>query len=170
MEEQHFALRELIKLSTESKGAKLYALVDGIQYDRKNDEELNEETGICSLFSLPEDKKLAFAGPWLLDMAELPETWFLRLGELEKKLPAVSWIISEHPFLSLARHLGTCMMVTLPGKQAGIFRFYDCRVLKQIPVLLSPDQMMMLMKYTREWMFLHDGKVESYQHDSKTLI
>lgn len=40
--------------------------MDGIQYDRFFDESLKEDKGVRSLFSLPEDKILAIAGPWLL--------------------------------------------------------------------------------------------------------
>ncbi|MDA5533831.1 DUF4123 domain-containing protein [Yersinia mollaretii] len=170
MQEQHHVFRELLKMKEMISNLRLYALVDGIQYDREFEEELKDEKGIRSLFNLPEDKKIAFAGPWLLDMEDLPNTWFLKLSKLERKSPAVSWIISDSHFLSIAHHLGSSMMITLPDKQEGIFRFYDCRVLKELPELLSHDQITKLMAFTRRWSFLYDGSWNSYQYDTENAL
>lgn len=71
MTEQHYALREFALLREKYELLNLFSLVDGIQFDRFFDEPLKEDKGIRSLFSLPEDKALAFAGPWLLDVSKL---------------------------------------------------------------------------------------------------
>ncbi|ELY4778120.1 DUF4123 domain-containing protein [Cronobacter turicensis] len=169
MTDQHYAFRELLKIRESSELARLYALVDGIQYERATCAELHEEGGVCSLFSLPEDKVLAFAGPWLMDMSALTEDVFVKICQLEKEYPAVSWIISDQPLLSLSQHLQSCLMISFPSKQTGIFRFYDCRVLKALPELLSQEQSTHLMKYTMRWLFLSDNKINIYQSDKDAL-
>lgn len=169
MPEQHYALQELEQLRGGAEMLKLYALVDGIQYDRFFDEPLKEGKGVRSLFSLPEDKVLAFAGPWLLDESELSQEHLIKIRQLEKRYPAVSWLISEQPFLTLVEHLESSLMVSFPSKETGLFRFYDCRVLKILPELLSLEQIAQLMKYTMRWIFFDDGKITGYQRDTESL-
>ena len=101
MTEQHYALREFALLREKSEFLNLYTLVDGIQFDRFFEESLKEDKGIRSLFSLPEDRILDFAGPWLLDVSKLPREYLVKISLLEEKYPAVSWIISEQPFATL---------------------------------------------------------------------
>jgi len=169
MTEQHYALREYALLREKCESLNLYALVDGIQYDRFFEEPLKEHEGICSLFSLPEDKVLAYAGPWLLDMSKLSRDHLVKIIQLEEKYPAVSWIISEQPFMTLARHLESGLMVSLPSKEKGLFRFYDPRVLKTLPEILSPEQFMQLMKYFLRWLFLDGGQIIRYQKDTEII-
>ncbi|ENZ8354245.1 DUF4123 domain-containing protein [Klebsiella pneumoniae] len=137
--------------------------MDGIQFDRFFDEPLKEGKDIRSLFILPEDRILAFAGPWLLDVSKLSREYLVKISQLEEKYPAVSWIISEQPFVKLARHLESGLMVSLPSKDKGLFRFYDSRVLKILPELLSPEQFARLMKYSLRWFFLSEGEINCYQ-------
>lgn len=169
MPEQHYAHRERVQLIEKSEILKLYALVDGIQYDRFFDEPLEEAAGVRSLFSLPEDKVLACAGPWLLDESDLSQEHLTKIRQLERNYPAVSWLISEQPFFTLARHFESSLRVSLPSKETGLFRFYDCRVLKMLPELLSSQQMTHLMKYAVRWIFLYEGKVSGYQIDRESL-
>lgn len=141
----------------------------GMLTDRFFDEPLKEDKGIRSLFCLPEDKILAFAGPWLLDVSKLSGDRLVKISQLEEKYPAVSWIISEQPFVTLARHLELNLMVSLPTKEKGLFRFYDCRVLKRLPELLSLGQVAELMKYSQRWLFLSEGEINYYQCDAGVL-
>lgn len=141
----------------------------GMLTDRFFDEPLKEDKGIRSLFCLPEDKILAFAGPWLLDVSKLSGDRLVKISQLEEKYPAVSWIISEQPFVTLARHLELNLMVSLPTKEKGLFRFYDCRVLKRLPELLSLGQVAELMKYSQRWLFLSEGEINCYQCDAGVL-
>lgn len=160
---QHYARRELARLEEKAERLTLYALVDGIQFERCFDKSLLEGHGAHPLFSAPEDQGLAFAGPWLLDMSQQSPAHADDILRLEKKYPAVSWIISGQPLVTLARHLERGLMVTLPSKEQGVFRFYDCRVLKRLPDLLSPAQFAQLMKYSQCWFFLSDGQIIRYQ-------
>lgn len=162
MSEQHYALREFVQLKEKSEMLSLYILVDGIQFDRFFDEPLKEDKGIRSLFSLPEDRILAFAGPWLLDVSKLSREYLVKISRLEEKYPAVSWIISEQPLATLAQHLESGLMVSLPSKEIGLFRFYDCRVLKKLPELLSSEQVAELMKYSRRWFFRSKSEINCY--------
>lgn len=169
MTEQHYALREFALLREKYEILNLYALVDGIQFDRFFDEPLKEDKGIRSLFSLPEDRILAFAGPWLLDVSEPSREYLVKISQLEKKYPAVSWIISKQPFITLARHLESGLMVSLPSKDKGLFRFYDPRVLGRLPDILSSEQISEFMKYTLQWFFLSEGEINCYQCDAGVL-
>ncbi|MDM6723708.1 DUF4123 domain-containing protein [Klebsiella grimontii] len=169
MVDQYYALREFALLREKSESLSLYALVDGIQFDRFFNESLKEDKGIRSLFCLPEDKILAFAGPWLLNVSKLSGDHLVKISQLEEKYPAVSWIISEQPFVTLARHLELSLMVSLPTKEKGLFRFYDCRVLKRLPELLSSGQVAELMKYSQRWFFLSEGEINCYQYDAGML-
>lgn len=169
MTEQHYALREFALLREKYELLNLFSLVDGIQFDRFFDEPLKEDKGIRSLFSLPEDKALAFAGPWLLDVSKLSREYLVKISQLEEKYPAVSWIISEQPFEKLARHLESGLMVSLPSKDKGVFRFYDSRVLKILHELLSPEQFAWLMKYSLRWFFLSEGEINCYQCSAGVL-
>ncbi|EDX9487212.1 DUF4123 domain-containing protein [Salmonella enterica] len=169
MVEQHYAFQALMRLGKRSTMLRLYALLDGIQYDRALNEELNEGCGGYSLFSLPEDKPLAFAGPWLFDVSELPINDLAKILEVEKKYPAVSWIISEHSALILVQHLKSCLLVSFPSEQKGILRFYDCRVLKLLPEFLSQEQIEYLMKYSQQWLFYYKDKINYYQCDASVL-
>ncbi|EEE2004608.1 DUF4123 domain-containing protein [Salmonella enterica subsp. enterica serovar Kotte] len=169
MVEQHYAFRVLMRLEKRSTMLRLYALIDGIQYDRAINEELNEGCGGYSLFSLPEDKHLAFAGPWLFDVSKLSINHLARILEMERKYPAVSWIISEHPALLLVQHLQSCLLVSFPSEQKGILRFYDCRVLKFLPELLSQKQIGHLMTYSQQWLFYYNGEINCYKCDTGVL-
>ncbi|MGK8190616.1 DUF4123 domain-containing protein [Enterobacter ludwigii] len=169
MTEQHYALREFALLREKSEFLNLYTLVDGIQFDRFFEESLKEDKGIRSLFSLPEDRILAFAGPWLLDVSKLPREYLVKISLLEEKYPAVSWIISEQPFATLARHLESVLMISLPSQEKGLFRYYDCRVLKRLPELLSSEQVAQLMKYSQRWFFLSEGEINCYECDAGML-
>ena len=166
---KHYAFREFERLIEKNNSLNLYVLVDGIQFDRFCDVSLKENKGIRSLFSLPEDRILDFAGPWLLDSSTLSREYLLTISQLEEKYPAVSWIISEYAFTTLARHLEASLMVSLPTKQKGLFRFYDCRVLKILPELLSPEQFSHLMKYSLQWLFISDNQAISYQRNDKNI-
>ena len=169
MTEQHYALREFALLREKYEILNLYILVDGIQFDRLFDEPLKQDKGIRSLFSLPEDRILAFAGPWLLDVSKLSREYLAKICLLEEKYPAVSWIISEQPCAALAGRLESGLMVSLPSKEKGLFRFYDCRVLKRLPELLSSEQVAELMKYSQRWFFLGKGEINCYQWDAGVL-
>lgn len=169
MLEQHYAFQKLLELKKKFESLKIYILVDGIQYERFLDEQLKEGEGQISLFSLPEDKILSFAGPWLLDVSKLPREKLEKIFSLEQTYPAVSWILSEQVFLKLAQYMRSCLMVSLPSKETGLFRYYDCRVLRMLPEILSSEQITQLTKYSIQWVFLEDGKFTSIQKDGNLI-
>ncbi|MDM7225038.1 DUF4123 domain-containing protein, partial [Klebsiella grimontii] len=63
----------MFTLQREDNSRKLSALVDGAQYERFYSDELYESAAIKSLFEHSEDKNIAFAGPWLLNISILGE-------------------------------------------------------------------------------------------------
>lgn len=173
MIKQHYISQILHNESDINGTVKLYVLVDGIQYERVFGEPLKNAKGICSLFTFPEDKKLDFAGPWLLNVPTLTPEMLHRIDELESKYPAVSWIITSKEFETLAHHLGLYLTVSFPSKKTGLLRFYDCRVLNILPIILLPKQMKTLMTEIYKWAFLFEEniKVHCYENDAvKTKI
>nr|WP_240703865.1 DUF4123 domain-containing protein [Citrobacter tructae] len=159
----------LESLTTGSELLKLYVLVDGIQYERAYGEPIEESKAIRSLLCLPEDKLIAFAGPWLMEVDKISSDKLLNIFMLEKKYPAVSWIISEQEFLQLTNHLISCLVVTFPSKETGLFRFYDCRVLKMLSKILLPLQIENLMRFTHRWLFLSETNISYYQYNDAKL-
>ena len=157
-------------LHNDNEMVKLYALVDGIQYERLFDEPLKNSQGICSLFTIPEDKNLDFAGPWLIDISTLTPEVFQKINMLENKYPAVSWIIAKQTFGTLVHHLGQCLTVSFPTKQTGLLRFYDCRVLNILPDLLSPMQIHILMNNIYKWIFLYQEGIKIYSYNNYSLV
>lgn len=169
MTDIHYAYKQVEELRRASDILKLFVLVDGVQYDRAFDEPLKENQSVRSLLRFPEDRSIAFAGPWLLDVGEISQDHCHKLFQLERKYPAVSWIISDQAFLTLAKHLESCLLVSFPSKQTGLFRFYDCRVLKRLPDILSTEQIANLMKYTLSWIFRYEDNFNNYQFSMGVL-
>ncbi|HEJ9411951.1 DUF4123 domain-containing protein [Proteus mirabilis] len=137
--------------------AKLFCLVCGLQYERLYDEEIIFLHNMTSpLFRTFTDAKIAWAGPWLIDVTN-NENLINKLAVLEMSAPSVSWLISDTPIDNLAIHLASLMNVTLPSGKNALFRFYDPRVMKNIPTLLDEEQMKIAMKPIIEWYYLSNG-------------
>ncbi len=83
----------------------LYALVDGLQYERYFGEGLSvQQLSTMPLFDIWPDSRIAFAGPWIIQMScamDIRE----KLCHLEAALPSVSWILSSSALTELVVHL-----------------------------------------------------------------
>ncbi|CAI1010366.1 Uncharacterised protein [Serratia rubidaea] len=169
MRDQHYAFQALTESRKKSDVVKIYALVDGIQYERAFGGPIEENKIVRPLLTLPEDRSIAFAGPWLMDAEQLSMNELSNIFVLEKKHPAVSWIVSEKELYPLAAHLTSCLMISFPSKETGLFRFYDCRVLLLLPQILLPFQIENLMKLTRQWLFLSKGAINSFHYHDAVL-
>jgi hypothetical protein len=63
---QHIIYQTLWECQKQSPNKRyLYALVDGLQYERLFKREITEENGILPLFIQPNNQDIAFYGPWL---------------------------------------------------------------------------------------------------------
>jgi hypothetical protein len=64
---------------------RLYALVDGVQYENHRGERLDDRPGFASLFHGTPDGALTHAGPWLVDMEGAGDRVTNDLARLETK-------------------------------------------------------------------------------------
>lgn len=106
----------------------LFALVDGLQYERYFGESLSvQQPAAVPLFDTRPDSRIAFAGPWVMEMNSIMD-FRERLCELEAALPSVSWMISSSSLTELAAHFRRNMNTELPDGRIALLRFHDPRV------------------------------------------
>ncbi|PHM44223.1 hypothetical protein Xszus_04051 [Xenorhabdus szentirmaii] len=136
---------------------KLYALVDGLQYERYFDDALTYFEGANNpLFRQFPDAEIAFAGPWLFDMSQA-QAWEEKFLRLESAAPAVSWLYSTLSLDKLTRHLESHLNIRLKTGKTALLRFYDPRVLHQIPHIFTPEQLTQFTKDIEEWRYQLDN-------------
>ncbi|BCT19964.1 TPA: DUF4123 domain-containing protein [Enterobacter asburiae] len=145
-------------LQRAEKSRRLYALVDGAQYERFYSDELYESKSIKSLFEHSEDRKIAFAGPWLLDISTLGSDWLKKINALELKYPSVSWLLSSLAINDLALHLNGNLKIVLPNNEIGMLRYYDPRVLIYLPDVLTKEQLQSFTTGIVAWGFLYEDE------------
>ena len=131
----------------------LYALVDGLQYERHFGEEIHAEDGIVvPFFNMWPDSRIAFAGPWLYRLNR-SSCHRKKLKQLEEALPSVSWLISSASLENLVAHFQPFPNLQLPDSRCALFRFYDPRILKEIELLMDETDYGKLVEVAREWVF-----------------
>lgn len=141
----------------------LFALVDGLQYERYFGEELSvQQPATIPLFDTWPDSRIAFAGPWIIEINRVMD-FREKLCELEAALPAVSWIVSASTLTELAAHFRKNMNIGLPDGRAALLRFQDPRVQKRLGEMLDNQQHRSLTGLIQEWLTAVDGKVWSFK-------
>ncbi|PHM51653.1 DUF4123 domain-containing protein [Xenorhabdus hominickii] len=136
---------------------KLFALVNGLQYERHFGNEITYIAGVNNpLFRQHPDAKIAFAGPWLFDMAQAP-SWAEKLSELERAAPSVSWLHTALSLDNLTRHLEPYLNVRLETGETALLRFYDPRILHKIRDVFSLEQLAAFTDGIDEWMYSFDS-------------
>ncbi|EFR2061328.1 DUF4123 domain-containing protein [Salmonella enterica] len=139
----------------------LFALVDGLQYERFTGEELVFKRDMAvPLFDTWPDSRIAFAGPWIISMNEVMETRE-KLCALESALPSVSWILSSSTLTELVAHFQKNLNVGLPDGRIALLRFQDPRVQVRLGTMLNSQQHRELTHLTKEWTTMVNGKVWS---------
>lgn len=136
---------------------RLYALVDGAQYQIKRDERISRRRGCISLFEGTQDAALAHAGPWLVDTEFVDMAFVSDLGVLEREAAAVSWIITPQNFEGVAQLLQLNLETKTPDGRCALLRFWDPRVLVSLAEILSVDQRQDFFGHFHEWHLLHKG-------------
>lgn len=145
-------------LQCEDNSRQLYALIDGAYYERLYSDELYETNGVKSLFEHSEDKRFAFAGPWLLNISILGEDWLEKINALELKYPSVSWLLSSLNTGDLLFYLNRNLKVILPNNKIGMLRYYDPRVLIYLPDVLTKQQFQLFTTGIVAWGFLYEDE------------
>ena len=98
-------IERLANLREQTDALRLYALVDGAQYETHRGIQLTRQEAIYSLFVGTPDAPLAHAGPWLVDAALAGEAFVQDLANLEQEVSAVSWLIAPQNPEGLAQLL-----------------------------------------------------------------
>lgn len=146
-----------------SSDVSVFALVDGLQYERYFGEELSAQNSTAiPLFDSWPDSRIAFAGPWLIRMNESMEIRE-QLEALEIALPGASWIVSGSTSGELVAHLQKFMNTGLPDGRAALLRFQDPRVQVRLGTMLNSQQHREMTGLMREWLTTVDGKVWSFK-------
>jgi Domain of unknown function (DUF4123) len=150
--------QRLTQLHQHKPELRLYALVDGAQYETHREERLTPRNGLSALFEGTPDAALAHAGPWLADTAALSEKEVNDLATLEREAPAVSWLIASLDLMGLTQLLQLQIDMKLPDSRTALLRFWDPRVLVSMAQLLEPKQRESFFAHIEEWHLLHQGK------------
>lgn len=137
---------------------RLYALVDGAQYQQRFGKAIDPQPGMRALFAGTPDEALAHAGPWLVDAEPEDGGLATELAKMEADLPAVSWIIAPQDLEGLAQLLQLNMDVKLPDGRCALLRFWDPRVLVTLAQVMDEEQRMSFFAHIVEWHMLHNGK------------
>ncbi|NRN30137.1 DUF4123 domain-containing protein [Photorhabdus heterorhabditis] len=148
---------KLMNYQKEHPETRLYALVNGLQYEYYFQAEIKYIAGVNNpLFRYYPDSKIAFAGPWLFDM-EYGHHWHNKLSELEDTYPSVSWILTPLSLDQLTRHLLPYLNIQLPTKQTALFRFYDPRILHRIQEIFNDEQLVEFTRGMTKWLYQHNS-------------
>lgn len=135
----------------------LYALVDGLEYERLFQDEIKQDETVLPLFIQPNNQDVAFAGPWLVNPMLCTEEMKNRYLQLEQTYPSVSWLISSFSFTSVFNHLESQLHLRLEDNRYALLRYYDPRVLHKLPTVLTPDQFKIFTLQIDEWLYYHDN-------------
>jgi Domain of unknown function (DUF4123) len=146
------------KLLEQKPHARLYALVDGLQYEQCFEQRIEQDSHKFPLFQGTQDEPLAHAGPWLFDLEGVQAELMAQLEKLEQSKPAVSWLFASADMHGLAQLLQLRLNLQLPDGQISLLRFYDPRVLYGICNSFTPEQMTQLCEHIEQWHFMYDGK------------
>lgn len=106
------------------------------------------------LFEGTNDASAAAAAPWLWplpDQAPRRRLALSRAVELATRRPCLSAICSRLPMDGLFRRLQRRLDVLLPGEHEILLRYYDPRVLSELPHCLRPALMERFLAVGRRW-------------------
>ena len=151
-------MKRLAELRQQTDSMRLYALVDGAQYQTSRGMWLARQAAFYSLFDGTPDAALSHAGPWLIDVEQAGRAWVDDLAALEQEIPAVSWLITPQSAQGLAQLLQLNLDATMPDGRAAMLRFWDPRVLVSLAAVLSNDQRQDFFGHIHEWHLLHKGQ------------
>ena len=146
----------LMQLRRDMPALRLYALVDGAQYQTQRGEPLQAGAGLCALFSGTPDAVLAHAGPWLVNAEQAGEALTADLARLEKQAPAVTWMLAVQDLQGLAQLLQFNLNTQLPDGRTALLRYWDPRVLVTLAEVLGPEQRKAFFAHIHEWHLLHN--------------
>jgi hypothetical protein len=137
---------------------RLYALVDGVQYQTQLCKRFQPGRGLFPLFAGTQDAALAHAGPWLVDAALAGEAMVAELAALEREAPSLIWLIAPQDLEGLGQLLQLRLDVSLPDGRSALLRFWDPRVLVNLARTLDGAQREEFFGHIHEWHLLDAGR------------
>lgn len=146
-----------LRLLERRRELRLYALIDGYQYEQHCGQRIARSPANRALFVGTEDEPLAHAGPWLYDIDQCPQA-IEEFAALEQAKPAVSWLITPIDLEGLAQLLQLRLDAELPDGRKALVRFYDPRVLGNLFKVMDGQQCAEFFQLIDEWHFLIDGR------------
>lgn len=147
----------LAELRQNCAALRLYALIDGLQYQDRRGLPLAVQTGYRPLFAGTSDEPLNHAGPWLVDVEALGQEQVDDLARLEFEAPAVTWVIAPQDLEGLAQLMQLRLDIGLPDGRTALLRFWDPRVLASLAQLLDEAQRVEFFAHIEEWHLLHNS-------------
>jgi len=145
-------------LQRETPYLRAYALVDGVQYTKSAGLPLQPSDARRALFQGTEDQGLAYAGPWLIDLAQEAPDNISTISTLELTAPSVVWLFSRSPLETLALALQQRLNGRLPDGKIALIRFWDPRVLVTLFKTLDLPTRRDYFSDADEWHAQLDGK------------
>lgn len=85
------------------------------------------------------------------------------LIQLETESPALSWLVSDSSIEKLATHFSERLNVSLPDGKTALFRFYDPRVIHNIPQVLTSEQFHEITTPLIGWYYRFEGRFYALQ-------
>lgn len=137
---------------------RLYALVDGVQYQTHLCKRLQAGPGRFPLFAGTPDAALAHAGPWLVEAASADEAMRAELAALEHEAPSLIWLMAPQDPEGLVQLLQLRLDVRLPDDRSALLRFWDPRVLLNLARTLDAAQREEFFGLIHEWHLWHEGR------------
>ncbi|MWP48051.1 DUF4123 domain-containing protein [Gilliamella sp. Pas-s27] len=155
---QHISYQTFLEQQKQSRHKlTLYTLVDGLEYERLFRNELIQDKNILPLFIRPNNKEVAFAGPWLIDIMQVDKNVQNSLLQLEKTYSSVTWLISILRLDYLFNQLENQLHLRLPDKRNALLRYYDPRVLNNLQNVLTADQFKLFTLNINDWLYFHNN-------------
>ncbi|MES3020873.1 MAG: DUF4123 domain-containing protein [Pseudomonadota bacterium] len=151
-------MERLTHLRKETDALRLYALIDGAQYETRRGKRLERQAGRYPLFDGTPDAPLAHAGPWVIDAEAAGDAFTSDIAALEREAAAVCWVIALQSLEGLSQLLQLNLDTKLPDGRTALVRFWDPRVLASLAEVLTPVQREEFFGHIHEWHLLHKGQ------------
>lgn len=145
------------QLSRQYPGLGVFALVDGLQYERVLGEPFDAARDSWALFEGTSEALLAHAGPHLVDVERSHAGLIGTLVELECRAPSVNWLLTSQAGPQLADHLRRQLNAELPEGGTALLRFWDPRVMVGLFNIMEPEQRRRMFEGIEEWHLLDGG-------------
>lgn len=150
--------QQLAELSTRYRGLRVYALIDGIQYQQYTNSWIEPHEGAAiALFAGTQDEPLAHAGPWLMAPDHARQQG-INLIEMEHAAPGVLWLICWHDIDTQAEKLRARLNGKRPDGENVLVRFWDPRVIGPLYRNIAPQAREDYFGDAMAWHYMKDGK------------